>query len=57
MCGMTCTGMLMSLSEKIKPTWFDEVGSRRFCRVLWNAGSADAVVKAYSVSALIEGLF
>ena len=53
--GMTCTGMLMSLSDNIRPTWLLEDDARASSSTAWNAGLRFALERKYSVRDLIEG--
>ena len=53
--GTTCTGMLTSLSESIKPTWFLEDGARASASTARSAGLEFALERKYSARDLIEG--
>ena len=53
--GMICTGMLMSLSESIRPTWFLEDGERASSSTVRSAGSGFDLERRYSVRDLIDG--
>lgn len=50
-----CTGMLTSLSESIKPTWFLEDGARASSSAAQSAGLGFALERKYSARDLIEG--
>ena len=52
--GMTCTGMLMSLSESIRPTWVREDGARASSRTVRSARLEFALERRYSTRDLIE---
>ena len=55
MGGMTCTGMLMSRSEKTKPMWSPELEPMRDCNLECNTGSAEDLLRMYSARAFMEG--
>ena len=55
MGGMICTGILMSLSESIRPTWLLEDGERASSSTVRSGGSRFALERKYSVRDLIEG--
>lgn len=53
--GTTCTGMLTSLSESIRPTWLLEDDISASSSAARSAGLGFALERKYSVRDLIEG--